>query len=360
MISSLEDYLDNIYKIDVQGDTRLDKAVDRMVKQQEEFLNRFHEKVGQVLETTIGDAANKMVIANQGFQNNVDRIVNRFNDISSSMAVSIDSFQESAYSLKEQVQTVEEIVPQFTTSAELIGTGSALYFEGAEKIEKSKFSDNLENITQDLFDTYRSFSQSTAFLGNQIHKISENNQQTTELAQQVYTHLQTASSRLQDSSIGFVEAAKTFKESEFAEKLTTATNELVSIPQKFNESTATLHGSTNALGKAADNINTSTQETNTLIKQVNNLNQHSIKLLENSDRNIKQEIVELNRMVNVLSQHKEQINHSMANFGEKILTNFREQSNNNIGELQEINTEINYSSKSFQLTQIEIAKLTAI
>ena len=79
LISSLEDYLDNIYKIDVQGDTRLDKALDRMVKQQEEFLNRFHEKVAQVLEATIGNAANKMVVANQGFQNNVDSMVNRFN-----------------------------------------------------------------------------------------------------------------------------------------------------------------------------------------------------------------------------------------------------------------------------------------
>ena len=67
LISSLEDYLDNIFKVDVQGDTRLDKAVNRMVKQQAEFLNRFHQKVGQVLETTMGNAANKMVAANQGF-----------------------------------------------------------------------------------------------------------------------------------------------------------------------------------------------------------------------------------------------------------------------------------------------------
>ena len=98
LISSLEDYLDNIFKIYVQGDTRLDKAVDRMVKQQQEFLERFHTKVGQVLETTIGNAANKMVAANQGFQNNVDSMVSRFNDISSSMAASSNSFQESAYS----------------------------------------------------------------------------------------------------------------------------------------------------------------------------------------------------------------------------------------------------------------------
>ena len=126
LISSLEDYLDNIFKIYVQGDTRLDKAVDRMVKQQEEFLNRFHEKVGQVLQTTIGDAANKMVTANQSFQNNVDSMVNRFNNISSSMAASTDSFQNSAYSLKQQIETVCKIVPKFETSANKIESGSNL------------------------------------------------------------------------------------------------------------------------------------------------------------------------------------------------------------------------------------------
>ena len=360
LISSLEDYLDNIFKINVQGSTRLDKAVDRMVKQQEEFLNRFHEKVGQVLENTIGSAANKMVNANLGFQNNVDSMVSRFNDISSSMAVSTNSFQESALSLEKQIENVTLIVPKFETAANKIDSSSILYLQGAEKIEQSKFSENLENITKDLSDTYKSFSKSTAFLGNQVYSISEGHQQTIELAQQVYTHLETSSNRLQDSSLGFIEAAETFKESDFANQLTTATNQLVTVPQQFNQSTAILHQSTDALGRAINNINTSTQGTNILIEQVNKLNQHSTELLEKSDRNVQQEITELNRMVNVLSQHKEQINSSIGNFGEKILTSFKEQTDNSVIELQNINTGMNNSSKSFQLSQIEIAKLTAI
>ena len=359
LISSLEDYLDNIYKINIQGDTRLDKAVDRMVKQQQEFLTRFHEKVGQVLENTLGDAANKMVTANQGFQNNVDSMVSRFNDISSSIAASTDSFQESASNLNQQIKAVEEIVPQFTSSAELITAGSALYLEGAEKIKKSKFSENLENITSNLADTYQSFSQSTAFLGNQVHKISETHQQTAELAQQVYNHLQTASHKLQDSSLGFIEAAESFKQSDFADKLTTATAQLTTIPQQFNESTAILHQSTDNLGKAIDNISTSTHQTNSLIERVNSLNQNSTQLLEQSDRNMQQEITQLNRMVNVLSQHKEQINSSIGNFGARILTSFKEQTDHSIVELQNLNTGIENSSRSFQLSQIEIAKLIA-
>ncbi|NJR44415.1 MAG: hypothetical protein HC775_00500 [Hyellaceae cyanobacterium CSU_1_1] len=157
LISSLEDYLDNIFKINVQGDTRLDKAVDRMVKQQQEFLERFHDKVGQVLEATIGNAANKMVAANQGFQNNVDSMVNRFNDISSSMATSTDSFQASAFSLQEQMQTVTKIVPKFETVANKIESSSQKYLQGAEKIEASKFSEHLESLTTELAITQKAF-----------------------------------------------------------------------------------------------------------------------------------------------------------------------------------------------------------
>ena len=367
LISSLEDYLDNIFKIHVQGDTRLDKAVERMVKQQQEFLERFHEKVGQVLETTIGNAANKMVAANQGFQNNVDSMVNRFNDISSTMAASTDSFQESAYSLKQQMETVCEIVPKFETSANKIESGSRLYLQGAEKIEASKFSENLENITTDLASTQKSFSKSTAFLGDRVHKISESHQQVTDLAQQVYTQLQTASNKLQDSAVGFIEAAETLKESDFADKLTTATKELITIPQQFNESTAILLDSSDALGRAIDNINTSTQETNSLIEQVNSLNQKSSDLLEKSDRNIQQEIAgfnniqsELQSVVSSLNQHQEQINISIGSLGEKILTSFKEQTNNNVTELQKLTSGINNNLECLQSTITETAKLINI
>ena len=367
LISSLEDYLDNVFKIDVQGDTRLDKAVDRMVKQQEEFLNRFHEKVAQVLEATIGNAANKMVVANQGFQNNVDSMVNRFNDISSSMAASTDSFQNSAYSVKEQIETVTKIVPKFEASANKIETGSNLYLQGAEKIEASKFSEHLESLTADLANTQKSFSQTTDLLGDRVSEISQAHQQATELAQQVYTQLQTASSRLQDSSIGFMGAAETFKESDFADKLTTATNELITIPQQFNESTAVLHQSTDTLSKAIDNINTSTQETNRLIEQVNNLNQQSTELLATSNRNIQQEInsfnniqYELNSIVSTLNKYKAQIDISIAGFADKILKSFEKQTDNNVVELQQLTSGINNNFNSLKQTQIETAKLTTI
>jgi len=290
LISSLEDYLDNIYKIKIEGYSRLDKAVDRMVKQQQEFLERFHEKVGQVLENSMGNAANKMVAANQGFQNNVDSLVTRFQDVSGSLAASSNSFQQAAFTLKEQVEIVTNIVPKFESASNKIESGSNLYLKGAEKIEQSKFSQNLENLTADLSTTQKAFAQSTAFLGNQVVEIVASHKQATELAEQVYMELQTAASKIHDSAVNFSTAAETFKERDFAAQLATATQELITVPKQFNESTAILHKSTDALVRAIDNINISATEITDLARQANEINQNSRKLLATSDKRIELEI----------------------------------------------------------------------
>ncbi len=367
LISSLEDYLDNIFKVEVQGDTRLDKAVDRMVKQQQEFLERFHEKVGSVLETTIGKAANQMVTANQGFQNNVDSMVDRFNDISSAMVASTNRFQESTHSFENQVQTIGQTVPQFTSSAEQISASSALYVASAERIEASKFSENLEKLTTDLANSQQDFASSTAFLGDQVQLIGSTHQQATNLAEQVYTQLQTTSNNLQESSLAFIHASETFKESDFADRLTTATNELSMIPQQFKESTMNLHQSSGVLTMAIDQMNTSTTKTNNLTEQIARLNLHSSKLLENSDRNLQQEIKSLhnihNQLANIvitLNNHKEKVNISIGDFAEKILKSFEQKTDNNNNQVQSLITTIETYIVNFQAISQQLSAITQL
>ena len=371
LISSLEDYLDNIYKVEIEGYSRLDVAVDRMVKQQEEFLNRFHIKVGQVLEITLGKAANQMVKANQGFQNNVDHMVSRFNDVSSSLAASTNSFQDSVATLQSQVNTVTKIIPQFQSSSDKLERGSNIYLEGATKIEKSKFSENLgtttlnlANITTDLATTQKSFSQSTAFLGNQVHKISESHQQATSLAEQVYNQLQQASSQLQESADGFVKASEIIQQTDFADKLASATKELTNIPQQFNESTAILHKSTDSLGRAIDSINASATEITNLVQKVNNLNQHSSKLLESSNSKVEQEITslnqiksELNTIADKLHKHQEQVNIGLEKFGSKLLNSFEQQTNKNTQEVHDLTNEVKKLVEQISKNKTELTKL---
>ncbi len=65
LISSLEDYLDNVLQPTIDGYTRLDKAVNRMVETQNQFLNRFHDNVERVLEKTMGGAADRIAAQNE-------------------------------------------------------------------------------------------------------------------------------------------------------------------------------------------------------------------------------------------------------------------------------------------------------
>ena len=348
LISSLEDYLDNIFKVDIKGYSRLDKAVDRMVKQQHDFLTRFQDNVRGVLEESFGKAANQIVTANQGFQNNVDILVDRFSDVSNTMAASTDRFQAAIYDLEQQVKIVNQTIPKFANSANKLEISADRYLQAADKIEQSKFSEHLEQLTSDLASTQKSFSRSTAFLGNQVKGLVANHQEVTTLAKETYTNLQQASTTIQDSAIGFTEAAETFKETDFAHKLADATKQLVTVPQQFNQSAAILHQSTDTIATAIDNINNSSQQINNLIQQVNDLSQNSSKTLEKSDRNLQLQTTkfnniqaELKQIVTQLQQHQESVNNSLQNFGGRVLNTFQEGSNNNIQEIQKLTQQFN-------------------
>ena len=451
LISSLEDYLDNVFKVNIKGYSRLDKAVDRMVSQQQEFLTRFRENVQEALEASFGQAANQMVASNQNFQNNVDSLVSRFNDITSTMAKSTDGFQEAVFTLQEQVTTVNKIVPkfeasanklevsantnlqasqkieeskfsdrieqfttssnkfvvsteryvnaseiaekaynqlqkvsttikdgavsfhdsaeslkenvstvnqqvttvsniipQFTESSDKLVVSAKAYLKAAQKIEDSKFSENLEQLTADLANTQKAFANSTKSLENQIQQLATNNQETTNLAKEVYTELKETSTTIKDGAVNFTKAAETFRETDFANKLASATQELITIPQQFKESTATLHQSTEHIVTALNNINDSTKQTTNLIDRVNSLDRYSSKLLEKSDRNSETQTAQLKQIVTTLQKYQEAVNNGMENFEGRVLNNFQEQSENNFKELQKVTTTINYLINQLQ------------
>ena len=364
LISSLEDYLDNIFKVNIKGYSRLDQAVDRMVQQQQEFLTRFRKNVQEVLEASFGKAANEMVTSNQNFQNNVNILVGRFNDISSTMAKSTDGFQETVFSLQEQVEIVNTIIPQFQASSNLLERSAKLHLQASYKIEQSKFSENLEQLISDLVTTQKSFSQYTSYIESQINQLVANNQEVTTLAQEVYTQLKEASTTIQDSAIGFIEAAETFQETDFADQLSTATQELITIPKQFNESTAMLHQSTTNITIAINNISNSMQQINYLVEKVNDLNQYSSQLLKSGDRRLelqntefKSIQAELKQIVGKLQKHQEAVNNGLQNFGERVLTTFKQNSHENTQEVSKLIKEFKQVINQINTIPSEISKL---
>ncbi len=262
LISYLEDYLDNIYKPTVEGDTRLDKAVNKMVEQQNEFLLRFHEKVGAVLETTFGQAANQIAVENKKASDLAQKVYTAFMDSSGTLNTGANTFKNSAISLENQVKEIaNNIMPKLTESAGKIESGAGIFDKAADKIEKSKFSENLEKTTKDLAEIHTNFANSTQILTNSIEEFISTNRETSQLAKEVYGGMQASSEKLENSADVFEKAvtkidsaATKIEETDFPERLSGVIKEIESIQQEFTNSVSGLKQSTETLTQYSQNL----------------------------------------------------------------------------------------------------------
>lgn len=147
LISSLEDYLDNIFHPQVDGFTRLDKAIGRMVDRQEEFLLRFHEKVGEVLESSLTPVANRIAEENEKANRIATQVYQRFLEASGTLSSSAATFRDAVDSLQSQVTKIESFSNNLQLSAIEIETGAGVFREASQQIQNSNFSGRLEETT---------------------------------------------------------------------------------------------------------------------------------------------------------------------------------------------------------------------
>ncbi|WP_066426572.1 hypothetical protein [Anabaena sp. 4-3] len=147
LLSSLEDYLDNVYQPEVQGDTRLDKIVNRMVKQQDEFLTRFGTTVRDAVEQSIGKVAEQISQGNQETVKLAKQVYESFYHAAGTISKAADEFKQTIAELNEKSQ---------------------IFKQSAEIFEKSKFPQKLSAATADLSRTQSKFSASAASLADTV------------------------------------------------------------------------------------------------------------------------------------------------------------------------------------------------
>nr|WP_161824078.1 GUN4 domain-containing protein [Petrachloros mirabilis] len=286
LISSLEDYLDNIYKSKVQGQTRLDKAVDRMVKQQEEFLLRFHEKVGQVLEETFGKAANQIANESSKLSHLAEQVYSNFSQASGTIRTGADMFRVAARSLESQTQTLANLLPHFEYSSQQLILGSTQFLSAAEKIENANIIDNLERITSSLSGTQEAFTQSTMSLESGLEIIMSSNVEAAQLAEKVYSELYASISEMQQGSAKFLKAANIIDNASLALALDEAAIKWTSAQQDFSDSTSLFCQSTQSLQPAVQSLHESSQSINSLSSHISSLEQEALEVSLSIKENI--------------------------------------------------------------------------
>ncbi|MFM2028658.1 MAG: hypothetical protein RLZZ339_3375, partial [Cyanobacteriota bacterium] len=282
LISSLEDYLDNT----VKGNSRLDKAVNRMVEKQETFLNNFHTEVTRVLESSLREVAKEIAERNQETAKLVTQVCERLTETAGTLSTGATTFQRSAFELNEQVPIITQANREFTQSSQELKNSVLLFKQASELIEKSNFSGNIESFTASLAETQGRFSQSTAILEQNIGEIISSNKRANDLAEQVYLNIQESSQKLQNSALGFLEASEKIESSQFADKLVQATADLMTAHQQFANSTTDLNQSTQSLASLTQDFHRSMTTMVELGIKITDLNQKSETILEQNQQRL--------------------------------------------------------------------------
>jgi exonuclease VII small subunit len=203
LISSLEDYLDNIYKPTVEGNTRLDTAIDRMVKQQQEFLTRFHENVGAALERSFGKAANQIAEECGRINQIAENVYTNFSNAAGTISTGATRFQQAANSLESQTKNLADYLYEFKSGVETFRVS-------AERLEKNNIVQNLDRVLAELNTSQQAFTNSTHTLENSLEGITSSNQTAAELAEKVYQSLHTSISSMDNASTTIERSANTF------------------------------------------------------------------------------------------------------------------------------------------------------
>ncbi|WP_414529817.1 hypothetical protein [Nodularia chucula] len=261
-MSSLEDYLDNIYLPNVQGDTRLDKIVKEMVSQQDIFLTNFGDTVRAAVEKSMSKVAQQIADGNKETTDLARQVYERFSEAAGTMARAADDFQNSMTELN---------------------LTSQIFKESAETFNESQFPLQLSSATIDLSNTQQKFSQSAASLAA-----------TTEL-------IQTALIEFNNCS----------------HSLVNLTEEIRSINQTSIQVLDLHQNNQNILSQIIPQLK---QGANSYQKAVNKLDNLDQRVGEKFN-NLEELITAINQLLEILKAHTDEVNLTINNVANKIDVN---------------------------------------
>jgi methyl-accepting chemotaxis protein len=364
LISSLEDYLDNILQPTVEGNSRLNKAVDSMVEKQQAFLTNFHNEVTRVLESSLREVAKEIAERNQETAKLVTQVCERLTETAGTLSTGASTFQRSAFELNEQVPIITQANREFTQSSQELKNSVLLFKQASELIEKSNFSGNIERFTASLAETQARFSQSTALLEQNIGEIISSNKRANDLAEQVYLNIQESSQKLQDSALGFLEASEKIESSQFADKLVQATADLMTAHQQFANSTTDLNQSTQSLASLTQDFHRSMTTMVELGIKITDLNQKSETILEqNQQRSVtEQEKLsniqgELVKLIETVKTYQDSFNSESKQLGNQLINSLDERLSQTSDKILTASHGIERSSNNLDVTNANLSRL---
>jgi uncharacterized protein Yka (UPF0111/DUF47 family) len=160
LLSSLEDYLDNIVQPTIEGRSRLDRAVNRMVEQQNEFLLNFHNNVTIILESSLTKVANRITDGNQETAKLVTQVCNQLTETAGTLSNGGDNFNRATRSFEQQVIRLDSLIQHenFVRYSTTLDSCATNFQNTIDTLVRSQVTENLVTTAQNLNSTQERFS----------------------------------------------------------------------------------------------------------------------------------------------------------------------------------------------------------
>jgi hypothetical protein len=283
---------------------------------------------------------------NQETQNNLDQLLTKvleesLEPFSSTLLNSATIFQNSVSTLENQVTTISESATSLKEASQQVKDGAATFQIASKNIERN--GENSYNLMIDLNKNQAAFAKSTEILQENVKEIIDNNKRATHLAEKTYENLQESSRKLEDSSLGFMEASETIKNSQFADKLLQASQDLALTQHQFAESATNLNNSTQTINAIAQDFHTSINQITSLGEDIKTLNQQSVEIITLNQQRLVTEEEKLNdvqialfKLIESIKNHQNQLILGIQRLG----NNLNKQLGNNSTSLQTVSQSI--------------------
>ncbi len=276
LLSSLEDYLDNIYH--PEGQTRLDKIVQGMVNSFESFLNRFGQTVREAVESSLRDKLQEIFDANIRATDLAKEVYTRFLEAAGTIARSADEFQKAADKYIEAARLFKDndfaqLLAEATTN---LGSTQRNFAESASSLAESVKA--MEIALNQLYNS----SEKLVSVGEEISRVNQTSVQVLELHQNNQQSLSEIIPQLQLGAQSFHLAVT--KLDNLQEQVVAKADSLDGVQVELTNLVALVRTYTEGVNleiqSLSNELQQSIQQSVKLVKEISSLNQTSIQVLE--------------------------------------------------------------------------------
>ncbi len=254
-ISSLEDYLDNVYQPTIDGYTRLDILINRMVGVQNEFLINFGNNVREVVEQSLGGVAKEIAEENKKANQLARQVYEGFTQAAGIIGTAATEFKIASEEMKAKVE---------------------IFKQASETFDKSQFPQKLSAATEDLASTQEKFSQSAASLAETVAAI-KNTVAELHLSSQQLLEMGAEISSINKTSVQVLEAHQSNHQSLFeiipplkqgAESFDSAITKIDQLEQRIVNKADSFNGVEVALKQLLETVISYTEQVNSAIESL--------------------------------------------------------------------------------------------